>query len=187
MKTISKKITALLLMLVMAVTVFSVSTIDSQAASTKKVTANYNPKKAKALKVGNNKVTSPKTYKKDGIGSRYTYVKFVAPKDGTYKLTMSNIACNDSSSALCNFYICDKPPYYSSIYVKTNYGKATCLFMATKASYNAFHKNEKNTTNKYLAKRYGQLKLVKGQTVYIKLYCTNVTKLTYNVNVKKVK
>jgi thiamine pyrophosphokinase len=97
MKKIMKRFTALALALVIALSVMVVANpSDAEAASTKKVTAVTNYKKAPAIKTGTTKVT----YKKSK-----GYVKFTAPKKGTYVITFSGLATVPVNQVACLFHI----------------------------------------------------------------------------------
>ena len=170
--------TAVIFSVLAAALIFSVSPISAQAAA-KKVSATTNYKKAPKLKTGTNKVTARKNN---------SYVKFTAPKNGTYTFTISNIATINGKypdTNLGNLYIeKQNGSYLSTQTVKTNGGKSSVLWTATKESYERFHKTKKPTSSTYLATRYGKLKLKKGETVYLEYYYTG-GKCTYTLTVKK--
>jgi len=173
-----KLMTTVIFSVFVAAFAFSVSPVSAQAA-TKKVSATTNYKKAPKLKVGTNKVTAKKNN---------SYVKFTAPKTGTYTFTISNIATikgRNPDTNLGNLYI-EKMSgsYLSTQRVSTNGGKNTVLWTATKDSYNRYYKGKKVTKDTYLATRYGKLKLKKGETVWLEYYYTG-TRCTYTLKVKK--
>ena len=161
-KGIKKLLMALALVLCVAAFVPATAGVQAEA-KTKTVTANKNYKKAPALKLGI-------TYKvKEKVN--HSMVKFTAPKNGTYKVTISNIATlpkvkGRADHHLGNLYI-RKPSSYGSYLmsqtVKTQGGKYRCLFTATKDSYNDFYKGRKVKTGTYLASRYGKIKLKKAK------------------------
>ena len=82
-KGIKKILMALALVLCVAAFVPATASVQAEA-KTKKVTANRNYKKAPALKFG---ITYKVTEKVN-----HSMVKFTAPKNGIYKVTISNIA-----------------------------------------------------------------------------------------------
>lgn len=177
-RTLFQKLsTAMIFSLLTALLVLTAMPVSVQAASAKKVNAVTNYKKAPALKVGMNKVTAKKND---------SYVKFTAKKTGTYTFTISNIATikpNDPDMNLGNLYIKKMQyNYLSSQKVKTNGGSNSCLFTATKYSYEHYHKTKKPKTSSYLATRYGKIKLNAGETVYLQYYYTG-KKCTYNLKV----
>ena len=183
-KGIKKLLMALALVLCVAAFVPATASVQAEA-KTKKVTANKNYKKAPALKLGI-------TYKVNSKNN--TLVKFKAPKTGTYKVTISNIATypkvkGRADHNLGNLYI-RKPSSYGSYLmsqtVKTQGGKYRCLFTATKDSYNDFYKGRKVTTDTYLASRYGKIKLKKGETIYMDYsYTGKGGKCTYTMKVTR--
>ena len=70
--------------------------------------------------------------------------------------------------------------------VKTQGGRYSCLFTATKDSYNHFYKGQKVKTGTYLASRYGKIKLKKGETIYMDYFYTGKGgKCTYTMKVTK--
>ena len=70
--------------------------------------------------------------------------------------------------------------------VKTQGGRYSCLFTATKDSYNDYVKGKKVTTDSYLASRYGKIKLKKGETIYMDYsYTGKGGKCTYTMKVTK--
>ena len=184
-KGIKKILMALALVLCVAAFVPATASVQAEA-NTKKVTANRNYKKAPALKFG---ITYKVTEKVN-----HSMVKFTAPRNGTYKVTISNIATlpkvkGRTDHNLGNLYI--RKPYYNGKYlmsqtVKTQGGRYSCLFTATKDSYNHFYKGQKVKTGTYLASRYGKIKLKKGETIYMDYFYTGKGgKCTYTMKVTK--
>ena len=183
-KGIKKLLMALALVLCVAAFVPATAGVQAEA-KTKKVTANKNYKKAPALKLGI-------TYKVNSKNN--TLVKFTAPKNGTYKVTISNIATfpkvkGRTDHNLGSLYI-RKPSSYGSYpmsqTVKTQGGRCSYLSTATKDSYNDFYKGRKVTTDTYLASRYGKIKLKKGETIYMDYsYTGKGGKCTYTMKVTK--
>lgn len=184
-KGIKKLLMALALVLCVAAFVPATASVQAEA-KTKKVTANRNYKKAPALKLG---ITYKVTEKVN-----HSMVKFTAPKNGTYKVTISNIATfpkvkgrtdhNLGSLYICKLYYNGKYPMSQT--VKTQGGRCSCLSTATKDSYNDFYKGRKVTTDTYLASRYGKIKLKKGETIYMDYsYTGKGGKCTYTMKVTK--
>lgn len=183
-KGIKKLLMALALVLCVAAFVPATASVQAEA-KTKTVTANKKQKKAPALKLGT-------TYKVNSKNN--TLVKFTAPKTGTYKVTISNIATSPkvkgrADHELGNLYI-RKPSSYGSYLmsqtVKTQGRKYSCLFTATKDSYNDFYKGKKVKTSTYLASRYGKINLKKGETIYMEYFYTGKGgKCTYNLKITK--
>lgn len=181
-KGIKKLLMALALVLCVAAFVPATASVQAEA-KTKTVTANKNYKKASSLKKG---ITYKVTMKKN-----HSIVKFTAPASGTYKVTISNVATlpkvkNGSDHNLGNLYIKKMAygKYLSSQNVKTQGGKYSCLFTATKDSYNRFYAGKKVTTGTYLASRYGKINLKKGETIYMDYFYTG-SKCTYNLKITK--
>jgi hypothetical protein len=181
-----KKLTALALALVIALSVIVVANpSDTQAASTKEVTAATNCKKAPAIKTGTTKVT----YKQSK-----GYVKFTAPKKGTYVITFSGLATKpvpasgrDICYSYCNIGKKILGSYLDPIKVKTNKNKKTdVLWVTTKYCWNDSNKAEGYGVDNYLYSRTATLSLKKGETIYIYNYAST-DKHTLNINIKKKK
>lgn len=181
-KGIKKLLMALALVLCVAAFVPATASVQAEA-KTKNVTSNKNYKKAPALKLGTTYKVTEKV--------NHSMVKFTAPKNGTYKVTISNIASypkvkSGEDHDLGNLYI-RKMEYGKYLYsqtVKTQGGKYSCLFTATKDSYNRFYKGQKVTTGTYLASRYGKISLKKGETIYMDYFYTG-GKCTYTMKITK--
>lgn len=77
----------------------------------------------------------------------------------------------------------DKPSEYT---VKTNYGKTSYLFLATKYSYIKYYKSKDKTIDTFLFTRKATIKLKKNQTIYILAYFTGPGKFTYNLSVNRL-
>jgi hypothetical protein len=177
-----KRITALALALVIALSVMVVANpSDAEAASTKKVTAVTNYKKAPAIKTGTTKVTYKK---KEG------YVKFTASKKGTYVITFSGLATvpatkEDITYGFSDIYKKNSYGYLESVKVKTNKNKKTwSLYLTTKFCWNNFDKEDGYGASNSLYSRTATLTLKKGETIYIYNYATSA-KHTLNINIKK--
>lgn len=183
MKTIKKSTKLLCLSLVMALvlSVFAPTTaIEAQAA--KKVTTNYNIKKAPSVKVGTTTVTS-KPYKyanyKKNLSS-VGYVKFKVPKTATYQFTISNVAKKGDSKSYANGAVSFRTSTGTSLKVKTEGGKAYTLWVRSAANYT---QNGKVTTSAFIPKRTATIKLKKGQIIYINF--NNISTNTYSLKIKK--
>ena len=186
-KGIKKLLMALALVLCVAAFVPATASVQAEA-KTKSIKANTNYeknyKKSPAVKLG-------VTYKVSSKKNR-SAVKFTAPKAGTYKVTISNVAsapkAKDGVDIMhCNAYI--NKPAYSGRYlfperVITQGGKSSVLWITTNYCYNKYYKGKKVKTSSYLASRYGKIKLKKGETIYISFSCTS-KKNTYNLKVTK--
>lgn len=193
MKKIGKisKLVCLGLAIALALTTLTPAAgIEAQAA--KKVTTNYNYKKAPAVKTGTTTVTArlykSANYKKKNLAA-VGFVKFTVPKTATYKFTFSKVAIKGNSSSYANGAI----TFYtgtggaSSIYptkylkVKTEGGSTGTLWLCS--SYLGGAAPKKPKTGSFLTKRTATVKLKKGQVVYIS-FNNNKTN-TYSLNIKK--
>ncbi|MBQ8528003.1 MAG: hypothetical protein IJ429_05950 [Lachnospiraceae bacterium] len=186
---IKRALVAATFALAVAVLVPATGTVDAQAAP-KKVTANKNYKKAPSIKINKTYKVTSKT--KGGK----TFVKFKAPKTGTYVFTISNVKTykpskNDDGRDLANFYI--KKMVGSSSYkylgmqqVKTQGGKATCINMCTPGWYKKYPV-KKAKTGSNLQKRTATIKIKKNEVVYVNMsyYTGKDCKCTYELKVKK--
>ena len=140
-------------------TVWKLSTVNKKATKVKKGTTNL-------------------TYTK-GQG----YIKFTAPKTKTYTFTFSNYKMKGDTAGHIDFFKKDK--YDSTrvdwIDVTTKGGKSDVLWMKTTGF-------KEDTTGKvvdrFLHKRYGKVKLKKGETVYIHLYSATKKKATMKLVIK---
>lgn len=183
---------SLLVMILTAAVIFAVPAVPAQAKPAS-VDAAGKAKKAPELEA---KKTYVVTQSKN-----YCYVKFTAPKEGTYRITVSDIKTTNGSSPdyqLGLFYVrvykksatTESRPY--SLQVKTQGGKAYSLYMATSASYKDYvkktlkGKDPKTTTS--LSSRYAQLKLKKGQSILMNYYHTGKKgKCSYQIRIEKKK
>ncbi len=184
MKKAMKKLACLALAFVMAMSIIVVvSPSDTSAARVNKVTANKNYKKAPALKTGNNKVT---------VRSNWDYVKFKAPKKGTYVFTFTDIQSTDTRKEDGYGSICFGKPYGNYIIdyinVKTNGGnEIVYLNMCTIRRWRTTCKKQyKDPTSDYTYKRTATITLKKGETVYLSSsFYGKKPKFNYMVNIKK--
>lgn len=175
MNSIKKRKSTLLvcLSLVMALVLTILApTASMEVQAARKVTTNYNYKKAPAVKTGTTIVTArpykAANYKKKNLAA-VGFVKFKAPKAGTYQFTISKIAekgkpANYATGAVI-FMTGEGSYIYPSKYikVKTNGGKTTTLYLHSRD----YAKNQKITTSTFLTSRTATVKLSKGQVVYL--------------------
>lgn len=146
------------------------ASMEVQAA--KKVTTNYNYKKAPAVKTGTTIVTArpykAANYKKKNLAA-VGFIKFKAPKAGTYQFTISKVAAKGNSTAYANGAVTFMTGKGSSIYpakyvqVKTKGGKTTTLYVCSKQ----YTTSQKTTTSTFLTSRTATVKLSKGQEIYL--------------------
>lgn len=176
-----KKLVAACLIMVMAICTAATTATDVQAATAKKAVTNY--KKATAVKLGKKYTVTAKTTNKKYLA----YVKFKAPKTGTFKVTIGNVHSKGLSSAkeigFGTAYI-GKSSAYGLLRekVKTQYGKSSSLFLCTKYSATS----GKKKVGSYLPSRYGKIKLKKGEVIYIYMSCS-ATKKTWCYDLKITK
>lgn len=193
MKAIKKstKLVCLGLVVALALSVFTPSAaIEAQAA--KKVTTNYNYKKAPAIKVGTTTVTA-RPYKgsnnKTKTKTAVSWAKFTAPKAGTYQITFSNYSKKGNSNAIffgCVTMMTGKSTYAGAKYpqsylkVKTKGGKTNTIYLCSSASYTDYGSTSQYTS---LPSRTATVKLKKGQVVYFDF--NNSSTATCKVKIKK--
>jgi hypothetical protein len=180
----TKKLTSTAFFAVLVISIALIAGSITSQAATRKVSAKTKWTTATNLKIGKNKVTAKKNN---------SYTKFTAPAAGTYTFTISDIVSLKKKNPdynLGNLYISkltESGDYIQTVKVKTNGGTSSCLWTATKASYNSFYKNKKiKKVNNYLATRYGSLYLQKGESVWLQYYYTG-NSCTYNITVKAKK
>lgn len=108
------------------------------------------------------------------VNGRGGYIKFKAPKKGTYTITVYNTRDWGKTSATTNgfgYYKISKKiknEYYLRLQnLKTNYGKTTTFRIASKWWYNRFGKSIGKTEDARLYSRYAKIKLKKGETIFI--------------------
>lgn len=185
---IKRALVAAAFALAVAVLVPATGSVEAQAA--KKVTAQKNWKKAPTVKTGTTVVTVKK--KPKNLDALYTYVKFKAPKKGTYTFTVSSIKIKGekpANSIACGDFIIQKPSadkkYLNSQKVKTEGGKTAFLAIGTKEMYEFSKSEGEKKVNQFLTKRTGTLKLKKRETVYIMFYLISDKQYTYNLKIKK--
>lgn len=176
-----KKLVAACLVMVMAICTVATTATDVQAAAAKKAVTNY--KKAPTVKLGKKFTVTAKTTNKKYLA----YVKFKAPKAGTYKVTIGNVHSKGLSSAkeigYGTAYIGRSASYGPSMEtVKTQYGKSSSLSLCTKYCASSGKKD----VYSYLPSRYGKIKLKKGEVIYIYM-SLSATKKTWCYDLKITK
>ena len=164
--------------------------METQAA--KKVTANLNRKKAPSVKVGTTTITTKVKLKSKGdtvnpIGS---YVRFKAPKKGTYQFTMSNLRykSNPGEDALGSLYFENSKGV--AIRFKTQSGKSDSLSFTPFDYIDEEEDGEEGeegeiTTGTVPKPRTATIKLKKGQTIYLYFESIEAATYTYNLKIKK--
>ena len=182
MKQFKKLAAVLAFALTLAVAMPCANVVTAQAAKT--VTANPNYKKAPVIKkTGTVNVKAPKNH---------SMIAFRAPKAGTYKFTISNIATMGSNDTnLGNWYpktLYVSPysgtSYLQSLKVKTEGGKQSCLWTASANYRDCYTTTGGPLSGRYLKTRSATVKLKAGQTIWFDYYYTG-NKCTYKVTIKK--
>ena len=191
MNSINKKKSTLLvclgLVMALVLTVLTpVTGMEAQAA--RKVTTNYNYKKAPAVKTGTTTVTArpfkSANYKKKNLAA-VGFVKFKAPKAGTYQFTVSKVAIKGDATSYANGAVTFMTGTGSSIYpakylkVKTQGGKTSTLYICSRT----YSRSQKTTIGTFLTSRTATVKLSKGQVVYLDF--NNGKTNTYSLKIKK--
>lgn len=186
---IKRTLIAVSFALVLAVMVPVTGSVEVQAA--KKVTAGATEKKAKAVRVGTTAVTVKKCSKDD---MHHAYLKFKAPKAGSYVFTLSDFKTKGIKASkdveIGYFSLLTKDTYgYIPETVKTEGGKTErmniCTGATTKDDYFKSLNKETKKLNRYLPKRTATIKLKKGETVWLYVSYTNYRQFSYKLNIKK--
>lgn len=187
MKKSTKSICIIIIMALVLGVFVPVVGMEAQAA--KKVTANLNRKKALSVKVGTTTITTKVKLKSKGdtvnpIGS---YVKFKAPKKGTYQFTMSNLRykSNSGEDALGSLYFENSKGV--TIRFKTQSGKSDSLSFTPFDYIDEEEEGEEGeiTTGTVPEPRTATIKLKKGQTIYLYFESIEAATYTYNLKIKK--
>lgn len=195
MNSIKRKKSTLLvclgLVMVLVLTTF-VPTASMEVQAVRKVTSNYKYKKAPAAKTGTTIVTA-KPYKRSNNNKKnmtaVSWVKFTAPKAGTYQFTFSDyvVKANQNDkfygaitmhTGINTYADSSYPQNYLS--VKTNGGKTYTLYMCSPSAYEKPAKVDKYD---YLSSRTATVKLKKGQIVFMDFNNSNT--ITCKVKIKK--
>lgn len=175
--------------LALAVMLPVTGSVEVQAA--KKVTAGATEKKAKAVRVGTTLVTAKKCSKDD---MHHAYLRFKAPKAGSYVFTLSDFKTKGKETSkdveIGYFALLTKDASgYMPETVKTEGGKTEriniCTDAATKDDYFKSVNKEAKKINRYMPKRTATIKLKKGETVWIYVSYTNYRQFSYKLNIKK--
>jgi hypothetical protein len=116
--------------------------------------------------------------------SGHGYVKFVAPKDGVYKLKIYDLKKHKKHHlpyAYCCLMVASKkkPKLLVPKSAVTYGGKTHTLYFDTK------NINKGSEKYRYRKKRYGWLELKAGRVLYI--YCSAKSKDTFKLKIKRVK
>lgn len=177
---IKKALVALTFAVAVAVMVPAAGSVEAQAA--KKVTANAQYQKAPTVKTGTTTVTS----KKNKV-STAKWVKFKAPKTGTYKFTVSNFKpADETNCGHFNFYT--NPASYDRLEnLKTEGGRNDNFSIASKKFMAYYKPGDTKKKDRYRTSRSVTINMTKGQVVYMRLYYTTGDKYTYSLNIKKTK
>ena len=184
-----------ILAFILALLIFSsISNIDIYAASTRKVTTTANSyndskssKKAPKIKKGKTIVTNK------GNQSKTYVVKFTAPKTKTYKISLSNVRnSKDKDGINGHFYISklNEYGYYNHLKLKTNGGKSSIFQIGDKQWCSSWGHPEKKKVDGYYANRYINVKLKKGETIYISTFFVtdkDAGNTKYDINIKSIK
>lgn len=177
---IKQALVALTFAVAVAVMVPAAGSVEAQAA--RKATAQKNWKKAPAVKTGTTTVTSKKAKT-----STAKWVKFKAPKKGTYKFTVSNFKPSDEINCGSFTFYTDPAKYDTLTNLKTQGGRTSNFHIASKKFMQYYKPGNTAKKNRYRSSRTVTINMTKGQTVYMRLYYTTATKYTYSLNIKKTK
>lgn len=195
MNSLNKRKSTLLvcmgLAMALVLTVFTPAA-GMEVQAVRKVTSNYKYRKAPAAKTGTTIVTA-RPYKSSNNSkkavSAVSWVKFTAPKAGTYQFTFSDyvVKANKNekiygSIALHTGINKYKNSSYPQEYLRINTkgGRAYILCMCSPSAY---HKPAKVHISDYLSSRTATVKLKKGQIVFIKF--NNSKAVSCKVKIKK--
>ncbi len=195
MNSMKKRKSALLvcmgLVMALALTVFAPAA-GMEVQAVRKITSNYKYRKAPAAKTGTTIVTA-RPYKSSNNSkkamSAVSWVKFTAPKAGTYQFTFSDYMVKNKKDDILfgaiSMYTgisryADAAYPDNHLKVKTQGGKTYSLDMCSAASY---RKYGKITTATSLPSRTATVKLKKGQIVFMNF--NNSKTATCKVKIKK--
>jgi len=182
---VKRTLVAVLFVLAVAVLVPATGGVEARAAA-KKITANKKYKKSPSIKLKNTYTVTVK--------AGDSFVKFKAPKAGTYDFTLSNLTVykggkksNDAETV--RIYFCMKSKISKGLSIqriKTQGGKAFYLNFCN-AKYYKKYPDKTITGSSNLPKRKVTMKLKKGQTVYIQAasFGLDYSKFTCKLSVKK--
>jgi len=177
---IKKALVALTFAVAVAVMVPAAGSVEAQAA--KKVTANAKYQKAPSVKTGTTTVTS----KKNKL-STAKWVKFKAPKTGTYKFTVSNFKPADVINCGHFDFYANPAKYEKLSNLKTEGGRTSSFHIASKKFMQHYRPGDTTKKDRYRSSRSATINMTQGQVVYMRLYYTTGDKYTYTLNIKKTK
>ncbi len=195
MNSLNKRKSALLvcmgLVMALVLTVFAPAA-GMEVQAVRKVTSNYKYRKAPAAKTGTTIVTA-RPYKESNNRKKamtaVSWVKFTAPKAGTYQFTFSDYVVKANKNekfygaitmhtGISSYADSSYPQTY--LKVKTNGGKTYTLYMCSPSAY---IKPAKADTYDSLSTRTATVKLKKGQIVFMDF--NNGSTITCKVKIKK--
>lgn len=207
-----------LVMALMLTTLVPTASMEVQAAkkvTTKKVTTNYNWRKAPTVKIGTTKVTAKRakhSYGKEKNIVMPGFIKFKAPKAGTYQFTISNLARKGNDKGYTKIALVCPHPECKYLEIPQNvdpltYTAGEVVFWTGAGSANSIwpdkylkvktkggksstlclateiHSHEEIMKEAYLTSRTATVKLSKGQVVYMGF--RNYTTNTCTLKIKK--
>lgn len=154
-------------------------------AAVKKITAKTSWSNSPKLNTGKNYLVTAKEYKK----SLY-YVRFTAPKNGTYVFTFKDLTKHGESTedVIMNGTVGFKAFQYdyekepSSVKLKQGKEETYSLSICSRYSW-SLHSDSKTDIYAYLPERQAKLKMSKGQTIYISF--NFIDKCDVELNIKK--
>ena len=187
--TVKQNYKKLILLLMTLFLLAAASPMQAYAVTAKTVKKHGYTTRTATAKSYSRKVERGVTYK---LKVQKGYLRFTAPKDGTYLFTFSELTQGVSGTTggerfgYIRLMTTQKsaPDHITQRKVTTKGGKDTLLCLATSEYYNENVKGETITTRSYLPSRQGKIKLTKGQVVYIymnfgsKVYDTVKLKIT---------
>lgn len=177
---IKQALVALTFAVAVAVMIPAAGSVEAQAA--RKATGNAKYQKAPTVKTGTTIVTSKKAKT-----STAKWVKFKAPKTGTYKFTVSDFSPADVINC-GHFVFYTNPASYDRLTnLKTEGGRNDSFSIASKRFMNNYRPGTVKKKDRYRTSRSATIKMTKGQVVYMRLFYTTGDKYTYKLKIKKTK
>ncbi len=183
---IKNALVALSFAVAVAVMIPAAGSVEAQAAKT--VTAQKNWKKAKAVKTGTTVVNIK------AANCQESYVKFKAPKAGTYKITFSNLKTKGVSKEdfRIGFFTIAKKAGSGLTHAEfnSNAGKTNAVMFASKYAMTTStikdHNKKEAKRMRYSATPYAKIKLKKGEIIYITMFSLpDKQACSYTVKIKK--
>lgn len=154
----------------------------NEVYATKKVKSTWTLKKAKSVKKGTTIVSVPKRTSKSSRKQITAYVKFKAPKKGTYVFTFSNFKGKDPYDNMSAFAYYRKNGHVRSVKFKSDSGnKYSTRNIISKDLYNRLYAGQKN----HYTSTYFKLKMKKNQTIYIYTIHGSNKAYSYKLKIKK--